>query len=266
MYIPPTGYSITAASWLLGQTTFTLNAIPGGLTTGSSLAVVGVFPVAYNNTYSVVSVSGLNVVVTGPVSDPGTYESGGTIGPANLSMPQNPITQIQDANGNLLVLTQYGTEGTAPPLAAANSPAGVTAVGSGATTVWTVIDPNGVGFRMIPVPPTTGVTWQFRLIYQKKPVRFTSLGQTLDPLTDEMEPHFRAGFIAQCYKFSSEKAIAAKFAPMWQLWLQSLNEMRAKEDRELEENVFTPDRGIMGGVRGRNSFFGPQWPFNYPSR
>jgi hypothetical protein len=266
VYIPPTGYSISNAVWSLGQTTFTLNAIPGGLTTGSSLQVTGVFPVTYNNTYSVVSVSGLTVTVSGPVSNPGAYQSGGILGNGDMSMPQNPTTQIQDANGNLLVLTTYGTEGTAAPVEPANSPAGVTVSGTGANTVWTVVDPNGVGFRLVPTPPPTGVVWQYRLVYQAKPVRFTKLSQTLDPLPDDMEPHFRAGFIAQCYKFSSEKAIAAKFAPMWQLWLQSLNEMRAKEDRELEENMFTPDRGIMGGVRSRNSFFGPQWPYNYPSR
>lgn len=181
------------------------------------------------------------------------------------SMPENPITQIMDANGNLLVLTGYGTEGTTAPVAPTGSPAGTIATpGAGATTIWTVVDPNGAGFRILPVPSQTGTVWQFNLTGQKSPVRFTSLSQTLDPLPDNQEPNFRAGFIAQCYRYSPEAKIRAKFAVEWQLWLKANEDSRKQEDREMEENVFAPDRGIMGGSRGRNKFLGAQWPFNYP--
>ena len=151
------------------------------------------------------------------------------------SMPANPITQIQDANGNLLVITTYGTEGTTAPLAAPNAPAGTTASGSGATTVWTVVDPVGQGFRILPVPTQTGTVWEFNLTGQAKPVRFTSLSQYLTPLPDEYEPHFFAGFIAQSYRFSPEAKIRDKFKTEWAMWLASLNEMRAKSDREQEQ-------------------------------
>lgn len=180
------------------------------------------------------------------------------------SQPANPITMIKDANGNLLTLTTYGHEGSAAPLAAANAPAGTTASGVGATTVWTVLDPNGIGFRIVPVPSQTGSVWQFNLIGQQKPVRFTTLAQTLAPLPDDMEPHFRQGFIAQLYRYSPEGKVRAKFAPEWQLWLKSLNDMRMKEDRELEENRFVPERGIMGGARSRSAWRGAAWPYNYP--
>lgn len=182
------------------------------------------------------------------------------------AMPSNPIMQIQDANGNFLVLTTFGTEGSAAPLAAANSPAGTTASGLGATTVWTVVDPNAAGYRILPVPSQTGVVWQFTIVGQKKPVRFTSLSQTLDPLLDEYEPIFRQGFIAQCYRYSPEAKIRAKFKDEWALWQQAAYSMRAKEDFETEENVFVPDRGIMGGIVGRQRWYGPQWPFQYPTR
>ena len=100
-----------------------------------------------------------------------------------------------------------------------------------------------------------------------RPVRFTSLKQTLAPLPDEMEPHFRQGFIAQCYRYSPEAKIRAKFPQEWALWLKSLNELRAKDARELEENTFTPDRGITGSVPSQTNFFyGPFWPFRYPTR
>lgn len=182
----------------------------------------------------------------------------------NISQPSNPITQIQDANGNLLLLTTYGTEGSAAPLAAVNACPGTTVSGTGASTVWTVLDPNGWGFRFQPVPSTSGSEWQFNLVAQMKPVRFVSLSQTLAPLPDEMEPHFREGFIAQLYRRSPEKAVYSKFGEAWQLWQKALNDMRVKEDRELEENKFIPSRTVFGAARSRNNFQGGAWPYSYP--
>lgn len=177
------------------------------------------------------------------------------------SMPNNPITQIIDANGNLLLLTGYGTEGSTAPVAPADSAAGTIATpGVGATTVWTVVDPNGAGFRILPVPSQTGVVWQFNLVGQKKPIRFLSLQQTLDPLPDIYESNFRQGFIAQCYRYSPEAKIRAKFTQEWQMWKQSLISLRQEQDREQEENGFTLGRGIM--ARARTGWAGPLWPFN----
>ena len=180
------------------------------------------------------------------------------------SQPANPITQIQDANGNLLVLTGYGVEGSTAPIAAVSAPAGTQVSGAGATTVWTVVDPWGEGIRIYPVPSQTGVVWQFLLVAQAKPVRFKNLQQTLFPLPDQFEPNFRQGFITQCYRYSSDAKVRAKFKEEWQLWLASLNELRAKQDRELEENLFIADRGIMGGGNwGRPRIWGgPGAPFN----
>ncbi|SRR6266403_325695 len=180
------------------------------------------------------------------------------------SQPNNPVTQIIDANGNFLLLTTYGTEGSTAPLAARNAVPGTTASGVGATTVWTVLDPNGWGFRFMPVPSQTGSQWQFNLTAQMKPVRFVSLSQTLSPLPDEMEPHFREGFLAQLYRRSPEKSVYAKFEHAWKIWEDALNKLRVKEDRELEENKFIPSRTVFGAARSRNNFQGGAWPFNYP--
>ena len=182
----------------------------------------------------------------------------------NISMPANPIAQIRDANGNLLVLTTLGTEGSSAPLLPANSAAGTTVSGLGATTVWTVVDPIGLGIRILDVPSSTGVVWQFNLVGQMPPFVFTSLQQTLSPLPDKYEPFFRAGFIAQCYRYSPEKNIRAKFQDEWTLWLKSLSDMRVAQDRELEEYSFVADRTVMGSARSRNNFVGAAWPFNYP--
>lgn len=183
---------------------------------------------------------------------------------ATTQMPANPITQIIDANGNLLLLTTYGTEGSTAPLAAINATPGTTVSGSGASTVWTVMDPVGMGIRILNVPSQTGVVWQFTITGQFVPPKFTSLDQPLAPLPDKYEPFFRSGFIAQCYKYSTEKKVSDKFEKMWALWKASLTNMRETQDRELEEWSFIPERTVMGQGRSRNSFRGAAWPFPYP--
>jgi hypothetical protein len=178
----------------------------------------------------------------------------------NYSMPSNPITQIIDANGNYLVLTTYGHEGSAAPLAAVNAVPGVTAVGTGATTIWTVVDPNGLGIRLQNIPAQTGVVWQFNITGQKPLVPFTSLGQTLAPLPDKYESFFRAGLITQLYRYSPETKIRAMFQDEFKMWMRSLQNMRETQDRELEENSFKPERTIMGGY-SRSGYQGAANPY-----
>ncbi|HEY1872620.1 MAG TPA: hypothetical protein VGG71_16280 [Chitinophagaceae bacterium] len=165
------------------------------------------------------------------------------------SQPSNPITQIQDANGNFLVLTTYGTTGSIPPIVSSNSSPGLT-VNDG-SCIWTVVDPYGQGFRILDVPTQGGVVWQFNLVGQMLPTQFNSLSQTLFPLPDQFEPNFRQGMVAQLYRYSPEAKIREKFKTEWELWLRSLVNLRAKQDRETEENSFEPERGIMGNINSR---------------
>jgi len=269
VYLAPLGSSVTAASWTLGQATFTLTSLLPTVTVGNTLNITGAFPAAYNGNWTIVSInttvlSAPTVTVTMAVN-PGTFAAGGDVDNSNAtSQPNNPITQIVDANGNFLLLTTYGTEGITPPTAVRNAVPGVLVSGSGATSQWTVLDPNGWGFRFTPVPTSTGTEWQFNLTAQMKPVRFVSLAQTLGPLPDEFETFFREGFIAQCYRRSPEKTVYAKFPAEWAIWKQTLTELRVKEDRELEENKFIPSRTVFGAARSRNNFQGAAWPYNYP--
>ena len=181
------------------------------------------------------------------------------------SQPSNPITQLQDANSNLLVLTGYGTEGTSAPVAPTNSLPGVIATpGAGATTVWTVVDPNGQGIRINPVPSKSGVVWQVNLSGQAKPVRFTQLSQTLAPLPDSMEPCFRQGCTAQAYRYSQAKDVRQKFSFEWPLWIKSLVLARQKEDKERDSASIRPRRSILGSGGSTGGWAGPSWPFAGP--
>lgn len=212
------------------------------------------------NSQSLGNDPGVGSIYSGPLTNNGT-------------MTNNPITQIRDSNGNLLVIqllqgqpynsaTVTGVCGTVPPTAPLNAAPG-TQVQDGQVT-WVVVDPNGWAVRLLPIPSATGVVFQFNLVGQQTSVPpYTNLSQTIDPLPDKYEPYFRQGVIAQCYRHATDPKVFAKFERAYMLWVQSLRNLRELQDRELEENRFTPERGIMGGRR--NWYVGAAWPFQYPN-
>lgn len=174
----------------------------------------------------------------------------------------NPITQIIDPNGNYQVVTTYGTCGsTAPTWPAANATFGTTTTDG--SVVWTVADPQGIGIRILPVPSqNNGTVFQFNLIGQAPPPKLVSLSSTLAPFPDKYEPYFRAGVIAQAYRYSPTKSVQDKFEKNYQIWLKSLVDLRQTQDREQEENRFSPERGIMGAGTPRVGWWGASYPFN----
>jgi hypothetical protein len=210
-------------------------------------------------------------------TDSGSPTTGNNPGPGSIftspltasanSQPNNPINQIMDPNGNIQVVTTYGTCGaTTPNWPNAGAAAG-TATPDG-SVIWQVVDPNGVGIRVLPVPSQTGAVFQFNIIAQMPAKTFTSLSDTLAPFPDKYEPYFRQGVIAQCYRYSSIASVQAKFEKNYQIWLKSLNDLKAMEDRELEENMFVPDQSIFsrgGGSRGAG-WRGAGYPFPGPGQ
>jgi len=270
-YLGPLGIFVENASWVStsgGRATFTLNQLPNNLQVGQKITISEVVPAGYNGTWTVVSVPASatpdpQVVVT-MTSNPGAYQSGGIFPGSGGEQPANPISQIVDANGNLLLITTYGNEGTAAPLAPVNSVAGTQVSGTGATTVWTVVDPVGMGMRILNVPSQTGVVWQFNMIGQLVPPKFTSLQNTLAPFPDKYEQYFRAGMVAGLLEYSPKATVSAKFEKEWAKWVKTLDLLRQAQDRELEEFSFIPERTVMGQGRSRNTFRGAAWPFPYP--
>lgn len=172
--------------------------------------------------------------------------------------PSNPTTQILDPNGNIQVLTMFGTCGSvAPTWPAANSAAGTPT--SDGTCVWTVVDPRGQGIRLQMIPAAAGVVWQVMLRGQYKPPRFTSLAQTLDPIPDDFERYFKQGFRALCYQRSPEDKVRAKFAPEYALWQKAISEAEGQADREEESYGAYPSSDLMAPSW---TFPGPSWPYS----
>jgi hypothetical protein len=163
------------------------------------------------------------------------------------SQPNNPITQIQDANGNFLVLTTYGTTGSTAPVLPANSAAGLTVTDG--SVVWTVVDPKGQGFRIFPPPTQSGCLWQFNLRGQSKPPAYlTSLDTLISPIPDEYSHIFRQGFISIAYRYSPEAKVRARYAEEFKLWQLAMADARMQSDRENEAYSFIPVCGIVAPV------------------
>jgi len=174
--------------------------------------------------------------------------------------PTNPPTNILDAAGNILILTQYGITGATAPAAAAKAAEGTT-VNDG-TCVWTVADPNSQGFRLIPLPPQQGVVYQVNVIAQMQaPPTFTSMGQQINPVPDDYAVWFREGYKAYCYAMSPNPQMQMAFERKRDLWLAAVGAALKQGDREDTDAGFIPDRSVVAAQGGLD--IGPANPFLY---
>ena len=171
-------------------------------------------------------------------------------GPSN-----NPNTAITDLNGNIQVVTTYGVTGAAQPSwpAANAAPGTTTADGS---VVWTLIDPNGVAFRLDKMATFNSIVWQINATYQLKPPNITSLGQTISPIPDDLSYLVKQGFLAYCYKQVDNN----KFKEEYAQWIEDIQSAMESSDREYQEYGFAPTQGLQGNSSaGTGSYGYPGW-------
>lgn len=171
--------------------------------------------------------------------------------------PANPIINILDASGNILILTTFGTTGAVAPDAGANPAVGTTVNDN--TCVWTVANPAGQGFRISPLPSQTGVVYQVNVIAQARPPLFSQLGQFLDPIPDDFSRFFRDGFVALSHEHAVAPAVRGMAEKKKALWLAALADARGQGDREKDSAGFVPATNLMDEACGYN--IGPAWPF-----
>lgn len=181
------------------------------------------------------------------------------------STPQNPRTNILDPHGNILILTQYGVtaaDGTGPDAGADAVPGTVIVDG---TCRWTVADPSAQGFRLIPMPPASGVVYQIDLIGQANPPQFTNLDQMIDPIPDDYAGSFRYGAYVYCHKYATDPAIKREFPIMRNAWMAEIMDSLKQGDREAEGAGFIPGKSAMADTWTSNvgpaNPYGSGWPW-----
>lgn len=157
------------------------------------------------------------------------------------AMPVQPLTQIRDSNGNIQVVTGYGTTGAAAPVwpAAGATPGTVTNDGS---VQWTLIDPNGITFRLSPKPAQNDIVWLIQPYYQKKPGNITAMTQVWG-IPDEMTYIFEQGFLAYAWDCAEDYK---KFEIEYAKFQNDTQKACAASDREAESFVMYPGRNIKG--------------------
>ena len=187
--------------------------------------------------------------------------------------PSNPWLQVQDAFGNLWVVTTYGTTGATNPFSinlnpvfpTSAAPTTVATTKTDGTVVWTAVNPKGMGIRVNPLPPQTGVVYQVNLIGQYRAFAFsngpyTQLSQTIEPIPDDFAKYFRDGFVAMAYAHSPDKQVRGKYQDMFNMWKNALMDMRKQGDRERDNNGFYPSTPLMQATYGQ-TWAGPAYPW-----
>jgi hypothetical protein len=186
--------------------------------------------------------------------------------------PINPILQVQDSFGNLWVVTTFGTTGATNPFitnltpvypTSQNPTATATTVLDGSVT-WTAVNPKGMGIRCNPMPPQTGIVYQFYVAAQFRAFAFsngpfTALSQTIEPVPDDFAKYFRDGFNAMAYAHSQDPRVRGKYNDMYNNWMKSLNDARRQTDRERDNAGFYPATSIIN--QPSTIYPGPSYPF-----
>lgn len=189
--------------------------------------------------------------------------------------PNNPWTQVKDSFGNLWVVTTYGTTGATNPFLSnanpvfpnTNNPNATASTVTDGTVVWTAVNPKGQGIRCNPLPPQTGVVYQFNIFGQYRPFAFSNgpfkqLTQSIEPIPDDFAKRFRDGFIALAYPYSQDAKLRAKAVDAKQAWIESMMSGLRAADRERDNEGFYPATSIL--QQPFTIYPGPAYPFALP--
>jgi hypothetical protein len=189
------------------------------------------------------------------------------------AQPANPLTQIQDPNGNFWVVTTYGVTGGSQPswpttltFPTPSAPTTVATTQADGTVIWTALNPKGQGIRVSPLPPQVGVVYQFNIFGQWRPFAFsngpfTSLSQTIEPIPDDFAAYFREGFVAYMHDHSTDSKIRAKASDLKAQWRLAMMTARGQSDRERDNQGFYPAVSLL--QQNYPLFPGPSYPFPF---
>jgi hypothetical protein len=156
---------------------------------------------------------------------------------------QNPIMNMLDANGNILIVTTFGTTGSTAPSLPANSAEGATVTDG--SVVWTCVSGNSQGFRIDNLPSATGITWQVIPVYQIDPPQFATMQVNIEPLPNSYSRHFRRGLEFACLECDPNPGSIKREDQTRQEWLEALAKAMRQGDRELNVYGLAPARGVI---------------------
>lgn len=166
--------------------------------------------------------------------------------------PQNPLMSMLDANGNILVVTGFGTTGTTAPAAPKGSIEGVT-VHDG-SVVWTVVSPDSQGFRIDRLPSATGPAFQIIPYYQLEPPVITDFEQLINPIPDSFSRFYYRLLRSECLTASANPADKARGETAKMDAMKAMEDSKEQGDKEVNIYQLVP---VTSPVESRWDGWGP---------
>lgn len=151
---------------------------------------------------------------------------------------QNGAMAFIDVNGNILVLTTFGTTGSTQPEAAANAAEGTTVTDG--SCVWTVASGTSQGWRVFPLPGATGPVWQMTPKYQIIAPQFDTLQKLINPIPDNYSKYFRRGYLIACQGASANPTDKKTALASYGLWQKELLDAAKQGDKEVNAYGLLP--------------------------
>jgi hypothetical protein len=109
------------------------------------------------------------------------------------------------------------------------------------SVTWTVVDPNGVTFRLDAMATNSSTVYQIRVDYQQKMPSITGLAQTFAPIPDEFSWLIRKGFLTYLTKHAGK----ADFTQQFLEFQAAIKRAAGSSDREEQEFGFAPAEAIQ---------------------
>jgi hypothetical protein len=172
--------------------------------------------------------------------------------------PQNGPMAIKDVNGNILTLTTFGTTGNTAPSLAAGSQEGATVTDG--SCVWTCCNPLGQGWRLWPLPPSSGPVYQINPIYQLRAPTFTDLAQMLDPIPDDYSQWFEVGYKAYAMEYSTDPQKRNESDRELLKWQVAMDDACKQGDKEVSGYGLIPAARPVASVYGDGTRRNPMDP------
>ncbi len=161
---------------------------------------------------------------------------------------QDPLMSMIDANGNLLIVTGFGTTGLAAPVLPGSSTEGAT-VTDGSVT-WTVVSPNSQGFRVHPLPGASGPVWQITPYYQMLLQKLTALSSLINPIPDDYSRIFQTGYEIASKRSSPNPGDRAEGEKEYPLWMKAMKDAAKQGDREADAYGMLPATSVVENIYG----------------
>ncbi len=153
------------------------------------------------------------------------------------TVSNNPLTQILDSNGNIQIITGYGTTGTTEPVW--STTIGATTIDG--TVTWTMVDPTGIAWRLDRLMGEQENGQALSVTYQQKAPAYVNLSSLIG-VPDEVAYVWRQGFFALMLRHAAD----GRYVSEYEIFEAYIQKAMGAADREPQSMQLVPDCALGG--------------------